>query len=117
MDESPTEEVSQEAQAAFLDILNESIVDDLREVFGDLAAKAVLMHTKGSTAGDDIAEFSRRLRVLFGLGAETLERNIVQELYRRIDLRPKDDAVFNFERKISEAKKMYVARRLEQSKK
>jgi hypothetical protein len=110
-------DLSTDAEADFFEILRQCIADNLRYVFGDGGARVVMEYTKDARASGDIAEFSRKLRTLFMLGSEIVERNIVNELYRRLDLRPPHDSSFSFEERINEAKDAFIALRVRSVKK
>jgi len=73
------------------ELVIKSIKKVFREVFGNVVMEAIqdYLRERGLNLDDtslDIKEFHDSLILLFGDGAETLERSIVDELYRSLGL-------------------------------
>jgi hypothetical protein len=92
--ENASEDVS------FDDIFRASIEEGMTRVLGADGAKAILFHLDFPTL-DSPKKFHDKLTAIFGAGAPSLERVILQHLHEALDIRPaapKDDFVSQVER-------------------
>ena len=77
----------------FESILSTSITEGMRRVLGPGGAQAIFYHLDMSKF-DDPAMFHEKLTTIFGVGAQSLERVIVQHLHQTVGIQPafqKDD--------------------------
>jgi len=79
----------------FWDTLCECIKDGLRNVLGEGSLQAVLFYFKPTELSDPI-EFDNRLCSIFKGGAINLEKVIVKDLYRRLNILYRESESFNF---------------------
>ena len=84
---------STQGATEFESILSTSITEGMRRVLGPGGAQAIFYHLDMSKF-DDPAMFHEKLTTIFGVGAESLERVIVQHLHQTMGIQPafqKDD--------------------------
>jgi hypothetical protein len=85
---------------SFDDIFQASIEEGMTRVLGADGAKAIFFHLDFPTL-DSPKKFHDKLTAIFGAGAPSLERVILQHLHEALDIRPaspKDDFVGQVER-------------------
>lgn len=67
------------------EVFKDSVQSALKEVLGDSGSRATIYHL-GPVDYEDIGDVHARLKTIFGTGALTLERAIVEQLALRMDL-------------------------------
>jgi hypothetical protein len=96
---------NQEMKEAGL-IVKESIDQSMRDLLGGTGAEATLFHVGLSHYESETREFHVRLYSIFRAGSATVERMIVRDLYKRLNL-PFDDWLdFDYEKSVAYALKV-----------
>jgi len=98
----------QTVESEFLEILHGSMLDGLRQVISDSGIKALFLNIESSQYLDDPETFHGNLYAVFNEGAIVLEKVIVKELFRRLNMPYKTRGDFDFARCISEARKRFI---------
>jgi protein-disulfide isomerase-like protein with CxxC motif len=98
---------SKETKEGFDEILRESIMDGMRYIFGESAARVVFLHVGTLKSVEDFPEFSRKLLAVFKVGTDIVERNMTKELYRKVGLTYSDEVPFDFEARVNAAREAY----------
>jgi hypothetical protein len=91
-------------------VLHECIVDGLENVLGESCTRAIVFHIELGDYIDDPSEFHRNLYALLGLGALVLEKVIVEELFRRLDIPYEQRGNFDFSEYVNEARELFLKR-------
>ncbi len=99
-----------EFEPEFCQILHESILDGLENALGGSGLKVVLLNVDLARYMNNPAELHRNLRGIFNEGALVLEKVIVKELFRRLDLPYEEKDDFDFARHVNHAKELFAAR-------
>lgn len=95
----------------FSNVLAESIDEGLKRLLGEGGVKAVLNYLR-SVQLDNPRELHIKLSSIFGKGTEILEKAVVKELYRKLNLSYEEGA-FDFERCINHAKILFLVDRID----
>jgi len=95
-------------ESDFVETLHESMLEGLRKVIGDSGIRALFFNIELSQYLDEPGKFHRNLYAVFNEGAIVLEKVIVKELFRRLNMPYKVRGDFDFARCISEAKKRFI---------
>lgn len=96
--------------------LHECILDGLRKTIGDSGTKAVLFKVELGRCVKDPIELHRHLYGIFNDGAFGLEKVIVRELFRRLNLTYEEKGSFDFAGYVSQARELSERRRRENPK-
>lgn len=92
-------------------VFRSSVEEGLEEVLGACGAKAILYHLDLPNFYDP-EEFQEKLSSIFGVGAASLERAILQQLNRRVHLRQPTSEEDGFVDQVERARGAFeVARR------
>ena len=101
-------------QFKFAQVFHDCILDELESVLGEKGAKFFLFHVESDRYIEDPRELHRNLYAMFEDGAVLLERIIIKELFKRLNLPYEEDGDdFSFEMYASRAKKLFIARQKE----
>jgi hypothetical protein len=92
----------------FFEVLHECILDGLESVLGKSCTRAIVFHIELGDYIDDAGEFHRNLYALLGLGALVLEKVIVKELFRRLDIPYEERGNFDFAGCVNEARELFL---------
>lgn len=101
----------QEEDTQFANLLSESIREGLKNVLGESGMQATLFYLGLSEHFGNLELFHNRLHSMFKDGAVILEKIIVKELFRRLNLSNYGIAEFNFESYVSFAKEFFESRK------
>ena len=99
-----------ELERTFSRIFNGSILDGLESALGESGMKAVLSNVELALCMDNPGELHRNLRDIFKEGAFVLEKVIVKELFRRLNVPYEETGNLDFEGYVSHARKLFVSR-------
>ena len=94
----------------FSEVLHECILDVLENVIGETGMRVISLHVELGDYLEDPTELHRNLRSMFGVGAENLEKVVVKELFRRLDLCYEQRENFDFAKSVEQAKELFIAR-------
>ena len=94
----------------FTKLLHGCMLDKLEELIGKNTTKLLLFHFKLDQNIANPREFHRRLELLLSEGAMILEKSIVRELYRRLNISYDEASPFEFEKCVDRAKKVFAAK-------
>jgi hypothetical protein len=94
----------------FSEKLHECILDGLEYILGEIAMKAVIFYIELGDCIEDPSEFHKNLYAIFGEGTLILEKTIVKELFRRLNLSCEERSDFDFARCVNEAEEHFLAR-------
>ena len=91
----------------FSSIFQESVKDGLRNTLGETVMQTLVPLLKQTlqTYAEKPSEFHRELQFYFGLGALTLERMIVKELFQKLNLHYTSSNELDFETSMRLARK------------
>lgn len=93
------------AGEGFSGILRSATINSLENILGKPAVGALVLHFKIDQMANDPRLMHETLGGVFGNGAAVLEKIILKEFYKRLDLVPGDMAFsFSFDRLVSEAR-------------
>jgi hypothetical protein len=81
----------------------------LKKLLGEGGVKAVLNYLR-SVQLDNPRELHIKLSSVFGKGTEILEKAVVKELYRRLNLDYEEEERFDFERYVNYARSFLAGR-------
>lgn len=95
----------------FNDLVSMCIETGLSDMLGVNAAKAIFFHIKYDKFNGDPEEFSKKLRSLFNTRADLLERVILRELARRLNIRFSEDEATDFNTFVRFASELYKERK------
>lgn len=98
----------QTVESEFLETLHESMLDGLCQVISDSGIKALFFNIESSQYLDDPETFHGNLYAVFNEGAIVLEKVIVKELFRKLNMPYKVRGDFDFTKCISQAKKRFI---------
>jgi hypothetical protein len=70
----------------------------------------IIFHIEFGQSTDDPSEFHRNLQALLGNGANVIEKIIVKELFRRLNISYEEKGDFDFARHINEARELFSER-------
>jgi hypothetical protein len=102
--------VGQETAFKFSEVFHECIVDILEDILGERGMKAVLFRIELGDYLEDPARLHRDLCTIFGIGAEHLEKLIVKELFRRLNLPFEEGKSFDFGKSVEQARELFMVR-------
>jgi len=108
---SPTSFRVQTVESEFCEMFHESMLDGLRQVIGESGIRALLFNIESGQYLDHPETFHRNLYAIFNEGAIFLEKVIVKELFRRINVRYEIKGDFDFARYVNQARKRFITRR------
>jgi len=77
--------------------LQECVLDAIRNVLGESTA-ALVQQWLGSSGFENVEDIHSKLTAMFGPGAKTLERIIVKELHKKLELSYEEKEPFDFRR-------------------
>lgn len=97
----------------FREVFHECILDGLRDFVGESGTRAVLFNIELSRYIDDPREFHADLYTIFKEGALSIEKVIVKELFRRLNLSYQEKSSFDFARHVSQARELFIKTRKE----
>jgi hypothetical protein len=100
----------------FSQVLHECIINGLKDFLGETGMKAVLFNIELGQYIDDPREFHANLYAIFNQGAFSLEKAIVKELFRRLNLTYVENRTFDFARQVSQARELSMKTRKENRK-
>jgi hypothetical protein len=100
--------VGQETAFKFSEVFHESIVDVLENIMGERGLKAILFHIDLGNYLEDPSRLHRDLCTIFGVGAEHLEKLMVKELFRRLNLRFEENGNFDFGKCVEQARELFM---------
>jgi hypothetical protein len=92
----------------FSKLLRRCIVDEFEELLGESPTKSLFFHLKLDQHIENPREFHRRLEKGLSRGAVVLEKNIVKELFRRLNIDYEQKG--SFEQYVEYARKIYARR-------
>lgn len=72
--------------------------------------KAILFRIELGEYLENPAVLHRHLHVIFGVGAENLEKVMVKELFRRLNLCFEEEGNFDFGKSVEQARELFIAR-------
>jgi hypothetical protein len=102
--------VGRETAFKFSEVFHECIVDILWNILGERGMKAVLFRIELGDYLEDPTRLHRDLCTIFGIGAEHLEKLIVKELFRRLNLPFEEGKSFDFGKSVEQARELFMAR-------
>jgi hypothetical protein len=94
----------------FSQVLHDCILDVLENVLSEISVKIIIFYIESSQYIDDPNEFHINLHVLLGSSANVLEKMIVKELFRRLNIPYEEKGDFDFARYINEARELFSER-------
>jgi len=94
----------------FHQVLRECVEGGLRGVVGERGMKALLFRIECGQFIDNPEEFHRDLCLIFGDAAVILEKVIINELFRRLDIECGERGDFDFAKYVSHAKERFIAK-------
>jgi hypothetical protein len=97
-------------QFKFAQVFHDCILDELESVLGEKGAKNFLFHVESDRYIEDPQKLHQDLYTMFENGAVLLERIIIEELFRRLNLPYREEGDFRFETYASQARKLFVER-------
>jgi hypothetical protein len=100
--------VGQETAFKFSEVFHESIVDVLENILGERGMKSVLFRIDLGDYLEDPTRLHRDLCIIFGMGAEHLEKLIVKELFCRLNLPFEEGESFDFGKCVEQAKELFM---------
>jgi hypothetical protein len=77
--------------------------------------KVILFRIELGNYLEDPEELHRNLSVIFGAGAESLERVIVKELFQRLNIPFEEGGNFDFGKSVEQARELFMAKMNESS--
>jgi len=93
----------------FSQVLHKCILDGLRRILGESGMKAVRPDIESCRYEEDVGELHEDLCAIFGNGAFVLEKAIVKELFRRLNMPYQESSDFDFARCINQARQLLKA--------
>lgn len=93
----------------FSDLFCECIHDGMRYFLGESTSQAILFHLGKDLSAMSPEEYDSRLSLIFKEGAETIEKMIVKELFRRLNI-PYEGESFHFEKHVDLAREAFERR-------
>lgn len=93
----------------FATVLRDCCYDGIKFTLDESCMKAILFHL-GSVKVENSREFHVKLSSVFGEGAEVLEKIIVKELFRRLNVSYEEGRDFDFERYVNHAREFSTIR-------
>ncbi|MGQ9545323.1 MAG: hypothetical protein ACUVQX_06005 [Candidatus Bathycorpusculaceae bacterium] len=94
----------------FSEVFHETIVDVLEDILGERGMKAILFHVELGDYLEDPAKLHRDLCTMFGVGAKHIEKVMVKELFRRLNLPFEEKENFDFGKTVEQARELFMAR-------
>ncbi len=91
----------------FSQVLYECILEVLENALSKSCMKIIMFHMDFGDYVDDPSELHRNLYTLLGDGANVLEKMIVKELFRRLDIPYEERGDFDFVRYVNEARELF----------
>jgi len=90
-------------------VLYESFCDGLKNTLGEGVMQVIIFHLQlaRSEKIDNIEQLDHNLRSIFDVGAVTLEKIMVKELFRKLNAPYKGEDSFDFVRYVDLARKFY----------
>lgn len=82
-------------------VLHDCIIDGMSNLLGENGMKAALFHLQLVQFARNPDEFDKNLRVVFKDGAVVIEKMILKELCKRLNVPYEEKGVFDFERYIN----------------
>jgi hypothetical protein len=82
----------------------------LENVTGERGMRVISLHVELGDYLKDPTELHRNLHSIFEVGAENLEKVVVKELFRRLDLCFGQSEDFDFAKSVEQAKELFIAR-------
>jgi hypothetical protein len=104
---SPASFRVQTVESEFFETLHESVLNGLRQVIGESGIRALLFNIELGQYLDEPEAFHRNLYAIFNEGAIILEKVIVKELFRRINMPYTVGGDFDFARCVSQARNFH----------
>jgi hypothetical protein len=92
----------------FSQVLHDCILDVLENVQSESCVKIIIFYVESGQYVDDPSEFHINLHVLLGSGANVLEKMIVKELFRRLNIPYEERGDFDFARYVNEAGELFL---------
>ncbi|MBI2183610.1 MAG: hypothetical protein HYU39_01475 [Thaumarchaeota archaeon] len=89
-------------------LFTESIIEGLRNTLGESCMQAVLHRLNLAKHADKPSDFHASLYSIFNQGAIVLEKMIVKELYRRLNMVYEERDDFNLEESVNVAKRIVM---------
>lgn len=94
----------------FTMLLNQCILDAMKGLLGEGGAQHLLLHLQLVHYAQNSDEFHKDLRSILNRSSQVLERMIVEELFRRLDIPYHEKRAFDFERYIKQARAISIVR-------
>jgi hypothetical protein len=95
--------VTERGTERFSGLFLQSIEDAATNVLGETAARTVLARVVPTGADFNPKELSSHFHMLFGLGADIIERCVVRELFGKLGMPKIDENHFDFVREVNRA--------------
>lgn len=96
----------------FNQLVTQSIVSGLTDLLGADASKAILFHIKYDKFRGNPEEFSNQLRSMFNTRADLLERVIIKEISRKLNVRFAENEATDFNTFVRFASELFKERRM-----
>jgi hypothetical protein len=87
------------------------VFDGLRSTLGESGMDAILFDIESNRCVEDARILHKRLHGIFGDGAFTIEKVIVKELCRRLNVYYEEPKDFDFARSVGRARELFKTRR------
>jgi len=94
----------------FSQVLHECIFDGLKHILGEGGMKVVLFNIELHRYAEHPGELHENLYAIFGNGAFVLEKAIVKELFRRLNMSYEEASDFDFARYVDQARELFKTR-------
>jgi len=94
----------------FSQLLHECIFDGLKSILGESGMKVVLFNMELHRYAEHPGELHKNLYAIFGNGAFALEKVIVKELFRRLNMPYEEASDFDFARCVNQARELFKTR-------
>jgi len=94
----------------FSQVLHKCILDGLRRILGESGMKAIRPDIESCSYEEDVGELHEDLYAIFGSGAFELEKAIVKELFRRLNVSYEETSDFDFARYVNQARELFKTR-------
>ena len=98
------------ASNGFTELLRRCILEESEKVIGGAVTRSLFFRLKLDQRIDDPGEFHRQLQSVLSAGAIVLEKSIVRELFRRLNISCEEERPFEFEKCVDRAKKIFAVR-------
>ncbi len=109
-EDSGSNSVTNQKNKVFNELVYESILSGLKQILGESGSSSTLYHLKLESGSFDPRVFHERLTDMFHAGAASIEKVIVKELFKAMDVQFKERQGYDFLGYIELAKKIYSSK-------